>query len=101
MKIDNEKIIAITEVGQAQPRLREALFMKNIKHLDNVNFICVDEDLGHDVVSEMLSMFTIECGEICSALSSKKLRIINKELTKQLISVIIITERADDGCFPL
>lgn len=79
MKIDNEKILAITEVGQAQPRLREALFMKNIKHLDNVNFICVDEDLGHDVVSEMLSMFTIECGEICSALSSKKLRIINKE----------------------
>ena len=74
--------IAISQVLSASNSNKRNALFTNEKHLEDVDFIFVDDILGEDIIMPVLEMFDIKDGRLCSVFSSNNLRIINRDALK-------------------
>ena len=67
--------MAIAEVCRVPNELRPKIMLMYADFLHGVDFICVDDENGHDVVSPVTNLFS--SGEISSLFYSNNLRVLN------------------------
>ena len=81
MKYTDEEIreLAIGSVLNAENEGYNYAIKKYLKHLEDVDFIFVDENNGFDFVSPATHMFKLEKGQISSVFYSDKLTVQNMD----------------------
>lgn len=74
---EDVRMLAIGEVGSAPINKKSNYILNFANNLSGVDFICVDEKHGHDVVTPIRDIFKFKTGNLTSVFHSDKLRVFN------------------------
>ena len=71
--------ILISKIGNATNKEKVQLIMENFMYINDIDFICVDNEKGHNIFKELFKMFNIKNEDLFTPFTSKFIRVLNYE----------------------